>query len=264
MNIESILKNFGLNDKETAVYLALISLGPSPVRLLSAKSGVNRGTTYDILKSLMAMGLVSYFNKQSHQYFAAEPPQKLLSALDDKAGRLGSLKKEIEASLPQLKSLFEHQGGKPAVKLYEGIAGIKFILEDVLDTVGRETRREYFVYSSSSLRKDVYKAMPRFSDSRRSKKISVKTIALGEGGRLVGLDERKWLSFLSSPLDQGKKFPPKADPPPAEKSTYEIIYAGRVAHISLDDAENPVGVVIQNQEIYETQKIIFESLWKKL
>ncbi|MBI3231903.1 MAG: TrmB family transcriptional regulator [Candidatus Doudnabacteria bacterium] len=188
MNIESILKNFGLNEKETAVYLALIRLGPSPVRLLAIKSGVNRGTTYDILKSLIGMGLVSYFNRQSHQYFAAEPPEKLLSALDDKAQGLESLRKAIEASLPQLKSLFENQGGKPAVKLYEGIKGIKSILEDVLETVGRANQKEYYVYSSASLRKDVYNAMPQFSDLRKQKQVSVKTIALGEGGQLVGLE----------------------------------------------------------------------------
>ncbi|MEK7617572.1 MAG: helix-turn-helix domain-containing protein [Patescibacteria group bacterium] len=248
MNIESILKNFGLNEKETAVYLALIELGPSPVRLLSVKSGVNRGTTYDILKSLIGLGLVSYYNKQSHQYFSAEPPDKLLSALEDKRQNISHLERQIQKELPELKSLFERQGGKPAVKLYEATKGIKFILEDVLETVGREKNKEYYVYSSVSLRKDVYRAYPTFSEQRIKKKIAVKTISLGDGGQLVGLDERKWLAKSRTDL----------------KSTYEIIYAGKVAHISLDDTENPVGVVIQNQAIFETQKVIFESLWSKL
>lgn len=248
MSIESILKSFGLNEKETAVYLALISLGPSPVRILAAESGVNRGTTYDILKSLIALGLVSYYNKQSHQYFAAEPPERLLSALEDKQQSIGSLQKEIQATLPQLKLMFEKQGGKPAVKLFEGLKGTKAILEDVLESVGREKEKIYYVYSSASLRKDVYEAMPKFSELRKEKKIFVKTIALGEGGQLVGLDERKWLIKSMESL----------------KATYEIIFAGKVAHISLDDASNPVGVVIQNQAVFETQKAIFESLWEKI
>lgn len=262
MQIETILKNFGLNEKETAVYLALISLGPSPVRLLAAKSGVNRGTTYDILKSLIALGLVSYYNKQSHQYFAAESPEKLLSALDDKKQGVESLQSEIKQSLPQLKSLYERQGGKPAVKLYEGLKGLKSILEDVLETVGREKVKEYYVYSSVNLRKDVYKAYPVFSDLRKKKKIFVKTIALGEGGQLVGLDERKWL-VSENRTDQTNQID-RIDGKNNLRATYEIIYAGKVAHISLDDTENPVGVVIQNRGIYETQKIIFESLWEKL
>lgn len=251
MNIEIILKEFGLNEKEIAVYLALIALGPSPVRLLSAKSGVNRGTTYDILKALIDLGLVSYFNKQSHQYFSAESPQKLLLAIQAKSDGIAKLKTQMEAELPYLQSLFEKQGGKPAVKLFEGIKGLKAILEDVLETVHRQASREYFVYSSVHLRKDVYNAYPNFSDMRKSKKIRVKTIALGEGGQLVGLDERKWLAGANASAN-------------ISDSTYEIIFAGKVAHISLDDTANPVAVVIQNQSIYETQKAIFESLWNKI
>lgn len=259
MQIETILKNFGLNEKETSVYLALIALGPSPVRLVSAKSGVNRGTTYDILKALIALGLVSYYNKQSHQYFAPESPEKLVSALEEKQQNIESLKTEVKRELPNLKLLFEKKGGKPAVKLYEGLKGLKSILEDVLETVGREKNKAYYVYSSASLRKDVYKAMPKFSDTRKQKKISVKTIALGEGGQLVGMDERKWL-FSENRADQANPTGRKND----LRATYEIIYVGKVAHISLDDASNPVGVVIQNQAIFETQKVIFESLWEKL
>jgi sugar-specific transcriptional regulator TrmB len=258
MQIESILKAFGLNEKEIAVYLALIELGPSPVRLVSAKSGVNRGTTYDILKALIDLGLVSYFNKQSHQYFSAESPQKLLLAIQAKSENIAKLKIQIEEELPYLQALFEKQGGKPAVKLFEGTKGLKAILEDVLETVSRQSIKEYFVYSSVNLRKDVYNAYPNFSDIRKSKKIKVKTIALGEGGQLVGLDERKWLNSslnLSSPIMGEGKSP---------NSTYEIIFAGKVAHISLDDTSNPVVVLIQNQSIYETQRAVFESLWEKL
>ena len=50
------LRQFGLNEKEISVYLSLISLGHSPVREISKTANVNRGTTYDILKSLIELG----------------------------------------------------------------------------------------------------------------------------------------------------------------------------------------------------------------
>ncbi|MBI5529888.1 MAG: TrmB family transcriptional regulator [Candidatus Doudnabacteria bacterium] len=249
MEIPIILKTFGLNEKEIAVYLALIELGPSPVRLVSAKAKVNRGTAYDILKSLQSQGLVSFYDTKSHQNFVAEPPEKLISALEDKQEDLIFLKKQIQKDLPALQSLFEKQGGKPAVKLYEGNKGIRNILEDVLQSMAKESQKEYYIFSSAELRKNVYLAMPDFSKKRIKAGIKVKTIALGEGGQLVGMDERKWLKQSGT----GKL-----------KATYEIIYAGKVAHISLDNAENPVGVVIQNEEIYQTQKMIFEFSWGKL
>lgn len=259
MQIQTILKNFGLSEKEVAVYLALIDLGPSPVRVIAAKSQVNRGTAYDILKDLIKQGIVSYYNKESKQYFVAEEPEKLLAAIDQKQEDLLEIKSSIQENLPLLKTLFEKQGGKPVVKLYEGIKGIRSILEDVLESMAQAKEKEYCVYSSSTVRKNVYEAMPDFSQRRIKKKIKVKTIALGGGGQLIGLDERKWM-----PL----QFPSPSEERDRErlqlKATYEIIYAGKVAHISLDNAEQPVGVVIQNQEIYETQRIIFEFNWSKL
>ena len=117
-----------------------------------------------------------------------------------------------------------------------------------------DNRKEktYYVYSSATVRKNVYLAMKDFSKKRIRRKIKVKTIALGEGGGLVGFDERKWMKL---PNTKGKEAP---------RPTYEIIYSGKVAHISLDNTENPVGVVIENEEIYDTQKLIFEYNWKNL
>jgi sugar-specific transcriptional regulator TrmB len=250
MEIQVILKNFGLSEKEIAVYLALIELGPSSVRDIALKSKVNRGTSYDILKSLITLGIVSYYNKESKQYFIAEVPEKLLLAIDQKKEDLDEVRKNVEQSLPFIKTLFEKQGGKPAVKLYEGAKGIKQILEDILQEVGKSKDKVYYLYSSATEknRKSVYEAMPDFSKKRISKNIKVKIISMGQGGQLAGLDERKVM-----PSD-GKE----------AKSTHEIIYAGKVAHLGLDDKENPVGVVIQNQGIFETQKKVFEFNWSKL
>lgn len=248
MEIQVILKNFGLNEKEASIYQALIELGPSPVRALANAAKINRGTTYDILKSLQQQGLVSFYNTKSHQHFVAEPPEKLLLALQDKRQNLQEVEEQIKESLPELKILFEKQGGKPAVKLYEGLKGIRSILEDVLQSMEQCKEKIYYVYSSTNVRKNVYLAMPDFSEKRIRKEIKVKTIALGEGGQLVGLDERKWMHLPEKDL----------------KATYEIVYNGKVAHISLQASENPVGVVIQNDEIYQTQKLIFEYNWNKL
>jgi hypothetical protein len=37
-----------------------------------------------------------------------------------------------------------------------------------------------------------------------------------------------------------------------------------MAHIAHDAAGQMVGVIIQNEAMYETHKLIFEALWKKL
>jgi hypothetical protein len=44
--------------------------------------------------------------------------------------------------------------------------------------------------------------------------------------------------------------------------TYILIYADKCAFISRDSRNNPVGVIIENKMIYETQKILFLQMWK--
>ena len=250
MQIQNILKNLGLKEKDILVYLALVELGPSPVRAIAAKSGVNRGTSYDILKSLISLSLVTYYEKKAHQYFVAESPEKLLNAVEEKSRQLQLVREQIEESLPELKSVFEKQGGRPVMKLYEGKEGIKQILEDVLATMSTATDKTYYVYSSGTAehRRAVYESFPNFSKKRTTQNIAVKTIVMGEGGDLVGLDDRKWLAAEQT----------------NSKATHEIIYNGKVAHLSLDNSNRPIGVIMENQAIYDTQKLIFEFNWSKL
>lgn len=248
MHTEALLKELGLNDKDIAVYFALIELGPSPVRGIAVHSKINRGTTYDVLKKLQDSGFVNYFDKTNHQYFVAAQPEKIISLIKQKQDQLESLKNQAKDSLAELKLMFEKRGGKPVARFYEGQEGVRMILEDVLQTLEKSVDKIYFVYSSAGMRKNVYEAMTDFSKRRVKNKIFVKTISLGDGGQLVGLDERKWMPV-------GKK---------NLKVTYELIYGGKVAHISLDNSENPVGIIIANQEIYDTQKMIFEFNWSKL
>ncbi|OHE33815.1 MAG: hypothetical protein A3J94_16070 [Syntrophus sp. RIFOXYC2_FULL_54_9] len=57
------LEHLGLSDKESKVYLAALELGPTPVQDISHKAHVNRATTYVMIESLSARGLMSTFQK---------------------------------------------------------------------------------------------------------------------------------------------------------------------------------------------------------
>ena len=244
------LRQFGLGDKEISVYLSLISLGPSPVRLIAKQAGVNRGTTYDILKGLLELGLVSYYKhyreEDKRQYFVAEPPQKLLDAVENKKRGLETLKVHMTKALPELESMYEKSGARPVVKYYEGNSGIKTILQDVLATMSRQKIKTYYVYSSADIRDYLYKAYPHFTEQRIKEKIPVKAIAIGRGGELLGLDERKWLSEVEG------------------SPTYELIYSGKVAMITVDAAKQPVGVIVEDDGLYRTQEMVFQKLWQVL
>lgn len=241
----NFLKKLGFSDKEAKIYLALLSLGPSPVRKLADYSGLNRGTAYDSLKWLQEQGVVSFYNKESKQYFVAENPEKLYDVIHRQEADLRDVNQQLEKVVPELQALYNSGGERPVARYYEK-KNISEILEDVLACCEKAGEKEYRIYSVEGLREYLYENFPNFSDVRIGKGIRVKVIAIGDGGELRGLDERKWLK-------QKIKTP-----------TYIFIYPGKTAYISLDAKKEPIGVVIENDGVYETQKQIFDSLWNVL
>lgn len=246
----SILKKLGLKDKEIQVYLTLLEKGATSVRNIAKITELNRGTAYEILKDLVKLGLVGYYHKDTKQHFMAENPETLIKILADRENELRNLKSKIEEIIPELKSLELADKDKPISKLYEGKRGVKFILSDLLTTMKSGREKEYFIYSVPGVREDVYAAYPEFNTKRIKEKIKAKTISLSQGGSTYGLDERKWLI--------GKDEKGDVD------MTYILIYYGKCAFISRDSSDNPVGVIIENKMIYETQKMIFLQLWNLL
>jgi len=244
MNID-LLKSLDFSDKSASVYLALLRLGPSSVRVLAQKSGLNRGVVYDKLKWLKEKGVVNYYKENSKQLFVTENPEKLHNLLRDRAQELRELDSKLDDFILELKSIHNKNGNRP-ISRYYGKSEIYKILEDVLFVCESGGEKEYRIYSAEGVRKSLYDNFPTFSDVRISKGIAVKVIAIGKGGELRGMDERKWLEA------------------PNETPTYIIIYPGKTAYISLNTQGDPVGVVIENDGVYGTQKIIFDQLWNKI
>jgi len=243
----TIFKKLGLSDKEMAVYLSLLEHGASSVRNLAQLANLNRGTAYDILKKLQEVGLVSFFHKNTKQNFVAEDPERILKLLSDRGEDLKKAEEKIKDLIPELRSLQEKGGGQPTTKFYEGRVGIKFILDDVLLSIKSQADKNYYVYSAAGVREDVYGAYPDFNKKRIKNGIKANTISMSPGGGTYGMDERKWL---------------KVEKTSAGNMTYILIYADKCAFISRDSRNNPVGVIIENKMIYETQKILFLQMWK--
>lgn len=238
MAIETILKEFGLSDKAVKIYLSLLQSGPVSVRKLAEISGINRGTTYDILRELQSQRLVSFYHREKKQYFVAEDPEKISWLVEHQKKEYDKKCRKIIDIIPELKSIYQ-KAGKPVVSLYEGDSGIRAILEDVLATA-----EDYAVYSADAIRPYLYKHYPDFTDDRIKQNVKVKVIAIGRGGKERGLDERKWLKSSSN------------------DATYTIIYGDKVALISVDSLKQPIGIIIKDPGITATQRLIFESLWK--
>lgn len=246
--IVDIFKEINLDPKEASVYTILLELGPTAIRKIAEKSKVNRGSVYEALKKLQKIGLVSYFHKGKRQHFVAESPQTLSKIVARKKKEMEDTEKSLAELLPQLTSLSPQSKDTPVVKFYEDYSGVRSILEDVIASMHTMKEKKYVVFSSSAIRPYLYhkSAFPTFTEERIKRKIFVRTIASGEGGGTQGKDERKWLTKDHS------------------SATYKLIYANKVAMISINKNNIPHGLIIEDSALYTTELSIFNSLWEKL
>jgi len=127
MGIDQILVQLGLQETEARFYLAALELGAASVRDVAAKAGISRTNAYDVFARLLEQRLVMEVGAASNKSMlvAAEPPEHLLELFDARRRKLDGL-------LPELKSLYNRSSDKPRVRFYQGLEGIKLVLDDTL------------------------------------------------------------------------------------------------------------------------------------
>lgn len=241
-----LLDLLGLTEKDRDVYFALLQLGAAPLRRIAESSSLNRATAYDALQRLMSAGLVHYLDAKRHRYFVAEDPEKLRTLMNRRELALNEAREDLEGVIPEIRAIIGRDAHRPPVRYFEGSQGVRELLEDVLATTLKSKGKMYRIYSSSDLREEILAAWPRFTSRRKAEGISVRAISMGEGGQTAGLDERRWLT--------------REDSAP----TYVFLYGFKTAYVGLDRRKQLFAVVIEDAAMAQTQKLIFDSLWKTL
>jgi predicted transcriptional regulator len=129
MDTKDVLKELGLSEGESRVYLALLKIGETTVSELTKDTGQHRTTIYDFLEHLLQKGLASYVIRSGVKYYKVAQPEKLEEYLKEKEEKL----KQI---MPELKKLADFSRGEISVEVYQGVEGFKSVLNDRLRVGG--------------------------------------------------------------------------------------------------------------------------------
>lgn len=112
------LSSFGLDENQSTTYIVMIKIGPASILEIAKISGINRSMLYEIIDSLVILGLIYKSVRGKKIKFVARDPEILRSLLEQRL-------QKFEKLLPDLKILAATASSKPAVTFHEGIAGIK-------------------------------------------------------------------------------------------------------------------------------------------
>ena len=237
MDLEKVLENLGLNKKEAAIYLATLELGEASALNITKKAGIQRTYFYDLSGRLIALGLLRQIKKGKKRFFTALEPDKLLDLEEKKL-------KNLQEALPQLKSLFNTKGQKSKIFYYEGLEGIRQIINDSLSF-----KSEVLFFETPQV--------VALDQQKLLKEYIKKRIALGIKVRVIGEMSPEILSMKIRDKEELRET--RILPKNIFSSDVEIgIYGNRIYII---DFKNEFGFIVEDSNIARVLKMLFEIVW---
>ena len=125
---KDILKEIGLTEYETEIYLTLLKQGQISAYELAEKTGLYRQATYDALNRLIEKGYVSSVKEGRTQLFKAIDPKMILEFLNEKT-------ENYKQILPELAQINESSKQPLIVETYKGKNIVRIALRDIINSL---------------------------------------------------------------------------------------------------------------------------------
>ena len=125
---EAELKELGLTDNETKVYLVLLEQGILNPTELAQKTGLHRSYVYDTLERLLDRGIINTVLKNNKKHYQPVDPKALREIFELKL-------KHLDAVLPDLSKLFKATKEETRVELHRGKRVYKTLIKDIVANI---------------------------------------------------------------------------------------------------------------------------------
>lgn len=233
-----LLEEQGLTPHEVTVYEALLSHGALLAGEITRITGIHRRNVYDCLERLVHKGLAGYILENNRKRFSLTDPGLILE-------RLREQEREWEKILPELRAR-QQKGREQTTLFFRGKQGIRLVLEDQIaqgkeilvnaTSVGVSEILRYFFPKYHLLRKERGIGTRMLFDAGYKSKENLAKL------RELPLAKVRFLAqFNTSPMSQ-------------------YVYGENVAILVW--GEQPVAILIRQEEIAAGFKASFELLWK--
>ena len=240
--IVQIQQNLGLNPKEASTLLAVLEIGPASISDIAKRAKIKRPTVYYLVEELIKKGLVLKVPSGKRVFYKASEPKRILSLLDQR-------KQNFEKILPILEALFLTKPNQPKVRFYEGKEGLKNIYEEMLNT----HKKVYTIFSFDDF-------LTVFTEKDNEHFFQ---ILKNSGGILYDLIKPTSLAKKSVKAETYRKGVAKIKflPENFKVTIDQMVTGNKVAMISF---KSLAGVIIEDQDIADSQKEFIKYLWQTL
>lgn len=247
--IQDILIEIGLKHNEAKIYLTLLWIGTTHAGRLVLETKLPKATVYDTLESLEKKWLIhSYIHAKTTKY-TAEDPEYIVHILEKQSKELKKKQQQFATILPELYGIRNEHFQVPKIRMYQGMEGMKTVLDDTLSA-----HEIIYTYVNVQDMETYFKAI---NDPYAQKRVehNIK--------KRVFVEDTPWSrDFLKKYI--GMKVSEVKFLPASKIFHLEMnIYDNKVTYLTYRDRE-PIGIIIEDRDIYEVQRALFETLWSMI
>lgn len=244
MDLHSALKNLGLSEKEAALYLALLQGGQATAYQLAKRSGLKKPTTYVILDELIERGAArKLMQGRGAIYVATDPVELFVEAR--------SRFENAESALPQLRALAQGDKKMISASYFEGLVGVQEMYKQLLEKTAGKSYVGFFAHEKDTP-KELREYWSVLNSEMVKRKIKLRGITTKDA------TTKEYLEFKKMPRES---LDLKGLSPGEYASNVSIEIYGDTTHIL--SHRYMQGLLIQNPDVANVLRQIFEMVWKR-
>lgn len=240
--LEKYLQEIGLNEKESAIYLALLQVDSASVVSLAEKTKIKRPTVYVVLDTLAKKGLVSEVKIGNKTHFSAESPERLESYVERQRVILDEHAKRLHDIVPQLKSVQRGGGERPVIKFFDGKEAAYQDTSLFFSESARKEDTGYFVFNRDLI-EEVFTSREIDDVAKKRPELRIKAVSIYNYSKNElqsdSLSDRTRVDF--------NNFPIKCD---------MSVYEDRVEVVTL--GKRVSSIFIQSRDVADTLKTLIK------
>jgi sugar-specific transcriptional regulator TrmB len=130
---DELLKNIGLTDNESKIYLALLKLGLTTTSKIISEAKISSGKIYEILEKLHEKSLISTTKIRGIKHFEITSPNALINFIAEKKNKLEEKEKNLKKILPELIKIQINSIDKTSVNILLGEKSIKPLMTELFN-----------------------------------------------------------------------------------------------------------------------------------
>ncbi|MCI5050728.1 MAG: helix-turn-helix domain-containing protein [Candidatus Pacebacteria bacterium] len=240
-NYNNILQQVGLSSVESSVYLCLNLHGALSISDIEKNTSHHRPAIYTAISSLLEKGLLIEIIEGKRKKYSAAKASRLYHIMD-------TIEENLNTIIPDLSYNQAKNSSKLIVEHHEGKKGIAHAFLDVVETLNKGDH--FYRYSSAKDQINVDSYVPKkYRTLRDNKNLSRDVITNRNSGNQKKLRTNRNIKFIDSEENQFKQ------------NIVQFIYNNKVSFL---DFNTDNAYIIENEEVAEFQKNIFQTLFDKL